>query len=65
MEHVSAALASIDSKLDKVNDKLVQLPTKADLRSWQWQWIATGVGIIALTVGGITGGLSLIAHFAG
>ena len=65
MEQVSRSLGSIDAKLDKVNDRLVLLPAKTDLRSWQWQWVATGVGIIALTVGGITGGLALIAHFAG
>lgn len=64
-EHMQRSLASIDGKLDKVNDRLLQLPTKADLRSWQWQWVATGVAIIGLTVGGVTGGLALIAHFAG
>lgn len=65
MEYVRRDLTSIDGKLDRVNEKLGQLPTRSDLRSWQWQWIATGVGIIALTVGGITGGLALIAKFVG
>lgn len=41
---------------------LPQLATKRDLDSWRWQWIATGVSIVALTVGGITGGLALIGR---
>lgn len=65
MEYVQRDLASIDGKLDQVNDRLMQLATKSELRTWQWQWIATGVAIIALTVGGITGGLALIASYAG
>lgn len=39
------------------------LPTKRDLDSWRWQWIATGVAIVALVVGGVTGGLALISRF--
>ncbi len=65
MAYVQRDLASIDGKLDKANDRLGLLATKSELRTWQWQWIATGVAIIALTIGGITGGLALIAHFAG
>lgn len=65
MEYVKRDLHEIDRKLDLVNDNLGKLATKAELKTWQWQWIATGVGIIALTVGGITGGLALIAQAAG
>lgn len=53
--------------LDEIKDLLKVLPslaTKRDLDTWRWQWLATGLAIIALTVGGITGGLALIAKFA-
>jgi len=65
MEYVKRDLHEIDRKLDLVNDSLGKLATKSELKTWQWQWIATGVAIIALTVGGITGGLALIAQAAG
>lgn len=53
-------IAEIKTSLKKLDD----LPTKKDLDSWRWQWLATGIAILALTVGGITGGLALIAKFA-
>ena len=65
MEYVRRDLDSISSKLDKLVDNTAALPTRADLNTWRWQWSATGLAIIALTVGGITGGLALIARFAG
>jgi hypothetical protein len=57
-------LREIKGDLKTVIDRLNSLPTKADLNTWRWQWVATAVAIIALTVGGITGGLSLVAPAA-
>ena len=57
-------LRDIKGDLRTVIDRLNDLPTKSDLNTWRWQWVATAVAIIALTVGGITGGLSLIANSA-
>lgn len=65
MEYVRRDLDSILLTQDKILDKLGNLPTRSDLNTWRWQWIAAGLAIIALTVGGITGGLALIAKFAG
>jgi hypothetical protein len=56
MEYVRRDLAEIRDSLKL----LPQLATKKDLDTWRWQWIATGVAIVALVVGGITGGLALI-----
>lgn len=55
---------SIRRDLDEIKEQLKLLPqlaTKRDLDTWRWSWLAIGIGIVALTVGGITGGLSLIA----
>ena len=57
-------LRDIKGDLRTVINRLNDLPTKGDLNTWRWQWVATAVAIIALTVGGITGGLSLIANSA-
>lgn len=65
MEYVRRDLDSILLTQDKILEKLGALPTRSDLNTWRWQWIAAGLAIIALTVGGITGGLALIAKFAG
>lgn len=62
MEYVQRDLAEIKGDLKTAVSRLSELPTRSDLRTWQWGWIATGVAIIALTVGGITGGLALIAE---
>ena len=56
MEYVRRDLAEIKETLKL----LPQLATRADLNTWRWQWIATGAAIVALVVGGITGGLALI-----
>lgn len=65
MEHVREDMRDIKSTLGTISAKLTELPTKSDLDTWRWQWLATGIGIVALTVGGVTGGLALIARFAG
>ncbi len=60
MEHVDRTLASIDSKLDKANDRLMQLPTKTELSSWKLQWTALALAVVAVVIGGIIGGLAWI-----
>lgn len=63
-EYVRKDLDEIKADQKTIIAALTALPTKKDLDSWRWQWLATGVAILALTVGGITGGLALIAKFA-
>jgi hypothetical protein len=55
-----------DIKVDirAVKDGLSHLATKNDLETWKWQWVFIALAVIALTVTGIVGGLSLIAHAA-
>lgn len=57
-------LKDIKSDLKLVVDKINQLPSKSDLNTWKWQWVATAIAVVTLTVGGITGGLALIASQA-
>lgn len=64
MEYVRRDLDSLLTSVSSMDRKLDALPTKKDLESWRWQWLATGIAIVALTVGGITGGLSLIQRTA-
>ncbi|WP_156679364.1 hypothetical protein [Sphingomonas profundi] len=61
MEYVRRDLDDLRAGQATILDRLNDLPTKADLNTWRWQWVATAIAIIALTVGGITGGLALIA----
>jgi hypothetical protein len=61
MEYVRRDLDDIRSDLKTVIATINTLPTRADLNTFRWQWVATAVAIIALTVGGIIGGLSWIA----
>lgn len=56
-------LRDIKGDLRTLIDTVTGLPTKRDLDTWRWQWVATAFAIIALTVGGITGGLALIASY--
>lgn len=67
MEYVHRDLDALKSGQDKILDRiesigrrLDDIPTRSDLRSFRWQWVATAVAAIALIVGGIIGGLSWI-----
>lgn len=64
-EYVRRDLDDIRGTQSKILDIVIAQPTRSDLNTWRWQWIATGIAIVALTIGGITGGLALIARFAG
>ena len=56
IDHMFAGIGDVQRKLEVLN----QLPTKRDLDTWQWQWMAIGLAVVALTVGGVVGGLALI-----
>jgi hypothetical protein len=60
MEYVRRDLELISGKLDTVLDRTNDLPTRSDLTTFRWQWVATAVAAIALIVGGIIGGLGWI-----
>jgi hypothetical protein len=57
-------LKDIKGDVRAIKDGLAHLATKGDLETWKWQWVFIALAVIALTVAGITGGLSLIAHAA-
>ena len=54
---IKVALARLPSELDA---KFAALPTKRDLEGWKVQWLAIGVAMFAIIVGGIIGGLEWI-----
>lgn len=60
VKHIREDLGEIKSTLGQIAGKLSELPTKRDLSSWTWQFVAVGAGVIAIVVGGIVGGLSWI-----
>lgn len=60
MEQIGKTLASIDSKLDRVNERLNALPVRSDLFAWKWQWTALALAVVAIVIGGIIGELSWI-----
>lgn len=60
MEYVQRDLKSIADKLDTVISQTSDLPTKRDLSTFRWQWVATAAAAIAIIVGSIIGGLSWI-----
>src|SRR3546814_7058822 len=62
MEYVRRDLDELRVGQATIIDRLNHIPTKADLDTWRWQWLATGLAIVALTVGGITGGLRSEEH---
>lgn len=58
MENVQRDLGEIKADLRSTLDIVRSLPTRSDLNTFRWQWVATSVAAIALIVGGIIGGLS-------
>jgi hypothetical protein len=64
MEYVRNDLGEIKGELRTIGAQIGHLPTKRDLEAWRIQWLAVGVAIVALVVGGVVGGLALINHYA-
>lgn len=60
LEHMREDVAEVKSDLKAVLASLRDMPTKGDLWSWKLQWTAIGIGLVALIVGGIIGGLAWI-----
>jgi hypothetical protein len=52
------AAASMSALIRSVD----HLPTKDDLWTWKIQWLAIGVALLILIVGGIVGGLDFIKN---
>jgi hypothetical protein len=57
LAELKADQKAIAGQLSNIDRKLDRLPTTDDLWSWKIQWIAIGIGSVALIVGGIIGGL--------
>lgn len=51
-------LRDIKGDLRTVLTRLNDMPLKADLATWRWQWLGTGVALFAIIVGTILGGLA-------
>lgn len=58
MEFVRDDLKEIKQDLKSVLDRLGQMPTKRDLSNNIFASVAIGLAILAITVGGIVGGLA-------
>lgn len=57
----------IRQALDEIKADLKVLPTLAttrDLEQWRGQWLVVGVGIVALVIAGVVGGLAPSHHYA-
>lgn len=60
VEVMQRDVAELKTDMRTMIDIVRDLPTKSDLTTFRWQWVATSVAAIALIVGGIIGGLSWI-----
>lgn len=60
MEYLREDMSDVKADLKTVLARLGELPTKADLWAWKWQWTAIGFTTMAIVIGGIIGGLSWI-----
>ncbi len=54
-------LREIRTDTKAVIAKLGTIPTKSDLDTWKWQWLAASVAIFAVTIGAIIGGLAWLS----
>lgn len=61
MEATREDLRDLRGDLKAIIGKFGTLATKSDVAGFKWQWIATGVGLFAIIVGSIIGGLGFIA----
>jgi hypothetical protein len=57
VEYVRRDLDEIKADLKDVKSTLTQLPTRQDLNAWKLQWTGLGIGVVALIVTGVIGGL--------
>ena len=60
MEHLQEDMREVKTDLKSMLAILGNMPTKNDLWAWKLQWTAIGIGMVALIVGGIIGGLAWI-----
>jgi hypothetical protein len=51
-------LREIRTDMKAVLAKFGTIPTKADLNTWKWQWLAASVAIFAVIIASILGGLA-------
>lgn len=55
------SLQRVEDTNSRILEKLNLLPTRSDLYTFTWHWAGLALAVVALTVTGIAGGLSLIA----
>jgi hypothetical protein len=60
LDDLKAGQANITQQLATLINSQKDLPTKGDLWAWKVQWLAIGVTLLALIIGGIIGGLDWI-----
>lgn len=54
-------LREIRADMKAVIGRLGNMPTKSDLDTWKWQWLAASVAIFALAITSILAGLSWLS----
>jgi hypothetical protein len=64
MEYVRRDLDEIKGDLKGAVARLAELPTKRDLNNYTFAALGLGFAVMAIVIGGIIGGLALIARFA-
>ena len=60
-DYLRRDLDEIKTDVKAIVSSVSEIPTRKDLSHWQGQWVAIGLTILATTIGGIIGGLALIA----
>ena len=61
MEHAHADLAEIKTDVKSVIATLSELPTRTNLHNYTLTGIVIGLAVMAIVIGGIIGGIGLIA----
>ena len=60
VDHLRADTTEIRSSMQRVADKLGELPTKRDLTTNTLVMVTIGLAVLGITIGGIVGGLGWI-----
>lgn len=64
VDHIRDDMRDVKADLKAIIGTLGKMPTKSDLDTWKWQWLAASVAIFAVVVGTIVGALGWLASIA-
>lgn len=60
VETVRDELSRLRDGQDRILDKLNLLPTRTELNTWKWQWLAASIAIFAVVVTILFHGLNFL-----